>query len=164
MRLPLLSRPIAALGLALSIGATALPAPALAEYHQQYRQPQQGQGNATAATIAALIALGVLGAIIDDDDDDDRRDRDRGRRGGRERVEVYRRGDEGRYREPSRVLSADCVRHVRGGQRVLSGDCLADRGFYGRLPEGCRSDVYERGRYAAVYDMRCLRGSGYFVR
>ena len=162
-----ISRPLAALGLSLALGAASLPAPAAAEWNQGATRGGPQLDGAATATIAALIALGVIGAIIDDDDDDDRDDRYRDDR--RERVEVYRHGDdrwrdEGWRGERSRVLSAECVRHVRGGQRVLSGDCLADRGFHGRLPEGCRSDLYERGRYAAVYDMRCLRGSGYFVR
>ena len=154
-----LARPLAALGLSLALGATSLPAPAMAEWHQQQRAPQgQLQGNAATATIAALLALGIIGAIIDDDDDDDDDRRERRRdRYDRERVEIHR-------RDGGRVLSADCVRHVRGGQRVLSGECLEDRGFYDRLPDGCRSDLYARGRYEAFYDMRCLRGSGYFVR
>ena len=162
-----LGRPLAALGLSLALGTASLPAPAMAEWNQGATRGGPQLDGAAAATIAALIALGVIGAIIDDDDDDRgerRRERYDDRHDGRERVEVYRRGEERWRDEGSRVLSAACVRHVRGGQRVLSGDCLEDRGFYGRLPDGCRSDVYERGRYAPVYDMRCLRGSGYFVR
>ena len=158
-------RSLAALGLSLSLalGAVVAPAPALAEADRQQLRLNDGAG----AAIAALIALGVIAAIIDDDDDDDDR-RDRARDDRRERVQVHRRGpdryyEDGRF-EDGRVLSAECVRHVRGGQRVLAGECLERRGHHARLPGHCRSQVYAGGRYRPVYDMRCLRGAGYYVR
>ena len=153
-------RTLSALGLALGL-ALAAPAPALAEWPAQ-QQPLPRQDN-TAAVIGALIALGVLGAILDDDDDDDDDDR--------ERVEVRRRGDDG-FSDPHgwgrgeerRVLTAECVRHVRGGRRVLAGECLERHGYHVDLPDRCRSWVRAGGRDRPVYDMRCLRGSGYHVR
>ena len=147
--------------LALSL-CLALPGPALAEW-QYGQQPAPQRQNNTAVVVGALVALGVLGAILDDDDDDDR---------DRDRVEVRRRGDDGLGRgdrygyggEGGRVLTAECVRHVRGGQRVLAGECLERQGYYVDLPDGCRSWVRDAGRDRPVYDMRCLRGSGYYVR
>lgn len=169
-----LPRSLAALGLsaALSIGAATAPAPALAEYQYGYQvQPQYGlqpqvQDNAAAAAIAALLALGVIAAIQDrddDDDDDDRRERDR-YDDRRERVEVLRRAPDAGRRDDGRVLSAQCVRQVQGGQRVLLGDCLARHGTRASLPGHCQAHVYTQGGYLPVYDMRCLRGSGFHVR
>lgn len=167
-------RSLAALGLSLSLalGAGLAPAQAQIEYadpyglqqpyryaQPQYGAPQQPQrDNAAAAALAALLALGVLGAIADDDDDDDDRDR----------VEVRRRADDWSYdgrNDGGRVLTADCVRHVHGGQRVLAGECLRRHGYSVRhLPDRCLSWVRSNGRDHQVYDMRCLRGSGFYVR
>ena len=162
-----LPRTLAALAVSVSLALGATVPPAAAQSYGQATEPP-GQVNSTAIVIAGLLALGIIGAIIDDDENDDDDDRDRrgwdGRRDHEGRDEVRRREpDEGRG-ERGRVLSAECVRHVRGGQRVLAGECLERRGFRGRLPEGCRSDLRDGGRRHAVYDLRCLRGSGYHLR
>ena len=152
------------LGLSLAFGSTVAPVPASAQVfgQTQGRPSEQPGGDNTAAVLAALLAFGIIGAIIDDDDDDDDGDRDRRDREDRDgRAEIGGRGGpDGRGRE----LSADCVRHVGGGQRVLTRACLKDRGFRGRLPDGCRADLDDRGRRHAVYDLRCLRDAGYDLR
>ena len=158
-RLPLL-RPLAAaaLGLALSIGSVLTPMPAAA----QSLQLPDGQ-NQAAIALGALVALGVLGAVLsDDDDDDDDRDRDRHR--DRDRVQVYRHAPDYGQASNDRVLPADCVRRLDGGQRVVAGQCLERRGYYAGLPGHCRSSVYSGDRYRAVYGLRCLRDSGFYVR
>ena len=165
--MPRLPRSLAAagLGLSLAIGSLAAPAPALA---QELDLPRVVQENPAAATLAALAALGIIAALVDDDDDDDdrRRDRDDFRYDeGRERVEVYRRAPELGHEPAGRVLPADCVRRLDGGERVLAGQCLEQRGYYAAgLPGHCRASVYSGGHYRPIYDMRCLRGSGYYVR
>jgi hypothetical protein len=147
-------RILAALGLSLALAAA--PASAQVVFPDQ-QAPQRD--NAAVAAIAALIALGVIGAIAsDDDDDDDRPARHRGHDDW-----DWDRGHDDEYRD-GRVLTAECVRHVRGGQRVLAGECLHRHGYRARLPEQCRSWVRAGGRDRPVYDMRCLRGSGYHVR
>ena len=162
--------------LALASGLVLGPGPALA---QQVQQPQRD--NAAVAALAGLLALGVIGAIVSDDDDDDDDDRDR--------VDVHRRGHDeyeriGRGRDEydrdrwgrddyddehdglrdGRVLTADCVRHVRGGRRVIAGECLQRHGHRVRLPDQCLSWVHAGGRDRPVYDTLCLRGAGYSVR
>lgn len=157
-------RILAALGLS---AALALGAPAGAQIYTQDELEAQGQqprrDNTAVAALAALLALGVIGAIVDDDDDDD--DRDEARRRG-DRHDGWDRSDWDWEddRRGGRVLTAECVRHVRGGQRVLSGACLRDHGYRARLPDHCLSWVRAGGRDREVYDMRCLRGSGFYVR
>lgn len=156
-------RTLSAVGLSLTLALGAAPARAEIVYADQL---PAGRQDAAAAALAALVALGVIAALVDDDDDDDR-----------DRVDVRRRGHDERghddwghddwdldVRRDGRVLTAECVRHVRGGQRVVAGECLRRHGHRARLPEACRSWVRVGGRDRPVYDMRCLRGSGYHVR
>ena len=157
-------RTLTALGLSLALALGAAPASAQVVFPDQ-QAPQRD--NAAIAAIAALIALGVIGAIADDDDDDDRDDRRTRHRGHDDWSHDWDREDWSRDdwgRRDGRVLTADCVRHVRGGQRVVAGECLERHGYRARLPEQCRSWIRAGGRDRPVYDMRCLRGSGYHVR
>lgn len=152
-------RILAPLCLSLSVAFGVAP-PGLAQNYDL--QGQTLQNNGAAAAIAALLALGVIAAIADDDDDDDD-DREERRRDHDEWTGWDDRDwDEGR--RDGRVLSADCVRHVHGGQRVLAGECLRRHGHRARLPDHCLSWIRAGGRDRPVYDMRCLRGSGYHVR
>ena len=163
-----LRRALTVLGLSLALGA---PSPGMAQgYDQAHGRGEPLWDGSTVAVVAGLLAIGIIGAIIDDDDDDDSED-DRGRddrRGwdGRDDpIEGWGRAPGDRRADGREgLLPAGCVRHVGGGRRVLPGRCLERRGFDGRLPEGCRSDLRDGGRRHAVYDLRCLRDAGYRLR
>lgn len=145
--------------LVLSLGPVSGP-PALAQ--EAERTPRD---RAAVAALAGLLALGVIGAIVSDDDDDDR---DEVARRGRDEDDRWGRDDWGRDGHDrsggDRALSADCVRRVPDGRRVVAGECLERRAHRARLPDRCLSWVRADGRDRPVYDLRCLRGAGHDVR